>query len=50
MYGWDAAVKILAGSNIHDGAVVGAGTVVAGTVQDDIICYQERKYLQKLRR
>lgn len=41
--------KILAGSNIADGAVIGAGTVICGEVEAKTICYMERNYIKNSR-
>lgn len=42
--------KILAGSVISDGAVIGAGTVLSGTVKKDNICFMKREYCNKERK
>lgn len=40
---------VLKNSEIGDGAVIGAGTVVDGRIDEKTICYTERKYIVKLR-
>ena len=46
--GWGC--KVLAGAEILNGAVIGAGTVVTGIVDENTIYVQERHCRQKLRR
>mgnify|MGYP000074057088 FL=1 len=41
--------KILAGTKVSDGAVIGAGTVLSGTVEKNTICFTKREYCQKVR-
>lgn len=41
--------KVLAGSSIESGAVIGAGTVINGTVDKNTICYTRREYQKKAR-
>lgn len=42
--------KILAGAEVDDGAVIGAGTVIAGKVEKNNICYSKREYYKKERK
>ncbi|MGK5436660.1 acyltransferase [Faecalibacterium prausnitzii] len=42
--------KILAGAEISDGAVIGAGTVISGKVEDNTICFTKREYCEKARK
>lgn len=42
--------KILAGSEILDGAVVGAGTVISGTVEKNTICFTKQEYCKQERK
>lgn len=41
--------KVLAGSEISNGAVIGAGTVVNGKIEEKTICYTKREYCKKAR-
>ena len=41
--------KILAGSEISDGAVIGAGTVISGKVEKNKIYFSKREYCDKER-
>lgn len=41
--------KILAGSGISDGAVIGAGTVISGKVEKNKIYFAKREYCDKER-
>lgn len=43
-------VKVLAGTVIKDGAVIGAGTVVSGQVDNNSIFYSKREYVFKERK
>lgn len=40
-----ANVCILRGSHIKKGAVIGAGTVVTGIIENHTVCYSERQYI-----
>ena len=42
--------KVLAGAEISDGVVIGAGTVVTGIIEKNTIYLQERHYRQKSRK
>lgn len=42
--------KILAGAEISDGAVIGAGTVISGKVEENTICFTKREYCEKARK
>lgn len=42
-------VKILAGARVKTGAVIGAGTVITGFVNNETICYGSREYILKER-
>lgn len=42
--------KILAGAEISDGAVIGAGTVISGKVEENTICFTRREYCEKARK
>jgi acetyltransferase-like isoleucine patch superfamily enzyme len=40
--------KILAGAEISDGAVIGAGTVISGKVEENMICFTKREYQTRI--
>lgn len=42
--------KILAGAEISDGAVIGAGTVISGKVEENTIWFTKREYCEKARK
>lgn len=42
--------KILAGAEISNGAVIGAGTVISGKVEENMICFTRREYCEKVRK
>ena len=43
-------VQDFGGSEISDGAVIGAGTVISGKVEENTICFTKREYCEKARK
>ena len=50
MFGLGVDVKFWRGAEVDDGAVIGAGTVIAGKVEKNNICYSKREYCKKERK